>query len=308
MARSALRWVAGLLAGLVAVLMVAALALFPLLAIVLFTRVVYLKLVDKAHLQQKLHETERKYQHQKEIVSMKDEFVSIVSHELRTPLTSMKLYLSLLLDGKLGKITPKQEDALNIVATESNRLSELINDILTLSKLENKRTELRKKMCNLRKLTDHKPYAAMAEKKNIIVINNIPDNIVVHVDPNKFRQVFINLFTNAIKYTPEGGTVWLMADQDKDAWTFSVKDTGTGIKEEHIENIWKKFYQVSDYRTRNVGGTGLGLSIVRSIVEMHGATISVQSEYGKGSTFTARFPNAKEPHADMERPLKGQSL
>ncbi len=267
---------------------------FPLFATVLFTRVVYLKLVDKAHLQQKLHETERKYRHQKEIVKMKDEFVSVVSHELRTPLTSMKLYLSLLLDGKLGKVTARQEEALTVVAAENNRLSDLINDILTLSKLENKKTDLRKKTCKLRKIADHRPYAGMAEKKNIVVINDIPDDILVNVDPNKFRQVFINLFTNAIKYTPSGGTVWLMAEQDKDAWTFSVRDTGIGIKEEHIKNIWKKFYQVSDYSTRKVGGTGLGLSIVKSIVEMHGGTIDVQSGHGKGSTFAARFPHGEQ--------------
>lgn len=267
---------------------------FPILAIVLFTRVVYLKLVDKAYLQQKLVETEKKYQHQKEIVKMKDEFVSVVSHELRTPLTSMKLYLALLADEKLGKVTGKQREAINVICSESNRLSELINDILTLSKLESKKMSLRKKSCKLHKLADHRPYLRMAEKKKIVVINNIPNDIVVNVDPSKFRQVFINLFTNAIKYTPEGGMIWLLGEQGKDSWSFSIKDTGVGIASDHLDKIWDKFYQVGDYSTRKVGGTGLGLSIVKNIVEMHGGQVDVQSTHGKGSTFIATFPHKDE--------------
>lgn len=114
---------------------------------------------------------------------------------------------------------------------------------------------------------------------------------MITVDPDKFKQVFINLFSNAVKYTNSGGSVYLDAKKGKTAWEFIVRDTGIGIRKEDGNKIFDKFYQVEDYMTRKEGGTGLGLPIVKRIVELHGGNIVVQSKSGKGSTFIVRMPN-----------------
>lgn len=263
---------------------------FPFISIVLFTRVVYLKLVDKATLKGELTETKRKYKETKEISRMKDEFVSVVSHELRTPLTSMRLYNALLLEGKMGSLTKEQENTLRIIASENTRLTNLINDVLQLSKLESRRVKLAKQRCDLFKLVDYGAYQALAEQKGITIVNHVPKGFMVHADPEKFRQVFINLFSNAIKYTNPGGSVHLDAKREKTGWLFVVRDTGIGMKKEDVNRIFDKFYRVEDYMTRKEGGTGLGLPIVKHIVELHGGSIEVESTLGKGSMFTVRMP------------------
>lgn len=264
---------------------------FPFISIILFTRVVYLKLVDKATLKSELSETKRKYEETKEISKLKDEFVSVVSHELRTPLTSMRLYTSLLLEGKMGQLSKEQEDTLRVIASENTRLTNLINDILRLSKLENKKMKITKKQCDLSELADYGSYRNLAEQKGITIINTVPKRFMITVDPDKFKQIFINLFSNAVKYTNHGGSIFLDARKSKKTWEFIVRDTGIGIKQEDVNKIFDKFYQVEDYMTRKEGGTGLGLPIVKRIVELHGGTIKVTSKPGKGSTFIVRMPN-----------------
>ena len=264
---------------------------FPFISIVLFTRVVYLKLVDKAILKSELSETKRKYLETMEISKLKDEFVSVVSHELRTPLTSMRLYTSLLLERKMGPLTKEQEDTLKVIGSENVRLTNLINDILSLSKLENKDVKLSRRKCDLSLLTDYDGYRALAEEKGITVTNKVPKGFMVNVDPDKFKQIFINLFSNAVKYTDAGGSVTLEARRDKKVWEFIVRDTGIGIKKENLHHIFDKFYQVEDFMTRKEGGTGLGLPIVKRIVDLHGGTIEVESKVDKGSTFIVRMPD-----------------
>jgi len=265
---------------------------FPFIAILLFTRVVYLKLVDKATLREELSETRRKYLEMVEVSKMKDDFLSTVSHELRTPLTSMGLYLSLLKDGKFGDVNDKQKESIGIVQNENQRLANLISDILSLSKLESKKLKLNIKKCNLFRITSDKFYKNLTEEKKITVINNIPNDFGIQVDPEKFKQVYINLFTNAVKYTEHEGTIKLNAKKDKEHWEFSVSDNGIGIPPENLPKIFSKFYQVEDHMTREEGGTGLGLPITKHIVEMHGGEISVKSKVDKGSTFIVKIPNA----------------
>ena len=114
---------------------------------------------------------------------------------------------------------------------------------------------------------------------------------MVNVDPDKFKQIFINLFSNAVKYTEPGGSVTLDAAREKRSWEFIVRDTGIGIKKENLHHIFDRFYQVEDFMTRKEGGTGLGLPIVKRIVDLHGGTIDVESQVGKGSTFVVRMPD-----------------
>jgi signal transduction histidine kinase len=262
---------------------------FPVFAILLLTQVTYLKLVDKAYLRERLTEAERKYRIEKELGRMKDEFVSVVSHELRTPLTSMKLYLGLLKDGRLGKIGVKQKEALEIVNSESSRLSSLINDILSLSKLEAGKERLKIEAFDLNLLKNPLYYAG-AKHKSIRVDFVFPEPFVVIADKAKITQVFVNLIGNAIKFTDRGGMITVEAGEQGDRWCFSMKDSGRGIAKQDIPRLFDKFYQAEDHMTRTRGGTGLGLAIVKKIVDLHNGSINVESEPGRGSKFTVCIP------------------
>jgi len=263
---------------------------FPILAVILFTRVIYLKLVDKAFLKKKLKISEEKYEHEKEISNLKDKFVSIVSHELRTPLTSIKLYTDLLKDGKFGKTTPKQNQAILTIKEETDRLANLINDILDLSKLEAKKMNIKIGIFDLSSFCKDNPYLLLAKNKGIQVISKCPENFVIKVDPDKFKQVLINLISNALKYT-EKGSITLSAKEEADKYLIEISDTGRGIPPEEIDKIFDKFYQVEHYLNRD-GGYGLGLSIVYEIIKLHKGEIKVSSGVGKGTKFSIFIPKS----------------
>lgn len=263
---------------------------FPFISIMLFMRLVYLKLVDKAMLKEQLHEARQKYIQTKNISDAKDEFVSTVSHELRTPLTSMKLYISLLLSGKMGKTTKKQKDTLNILDEENNRLSNLINDVLALSKLEKHKVKMKFEKVDLNKLISRNIYANLVGEKKVMVVNKIPPNFIVKVDIDRFKQVFINLFSNAVKYSNDNSIIEVGAYKNKEEWVFYVKDTGIGISKEDLPLIFDKFYQIENHMVRKAGGTGLGLPIVKEIVQCHGGRIDVKSRLKHGSTFYVIIP------------------
>lgn len=254
---------------------------FPLLAVVLFTRVMYLKLADKAYLKEQLA-------HEKEISSLKDKFVSVVSHELRTPLTSINLYTSLLRDGKLGKVNTKQKEAASIIKGESHRLNELVGDILDLSRLE-KKTEVKIGKFDLNGFMKTGVHNNLAKEKKIKIVTKIPKDFVINVDEGKFTQVMINLLSNAIKYSDKG--VITVTGIKGEKIEIIVEDQGQGIPPEELPKIFDKFYQVEHHMTRKQGGTGLGLAIVNEIVKAHKGKIEVESEFGKGSKFRIILPN-----------------
>jgi signal transduction histidine kinase len=263
---------------------------FPILSALLFTQIIYLKLVDKATLKEKLRISEQKYETEKRLSKMKDEFVSVVSHELKTPLTSMKLYISLLKDGKFGQTSNEQIKALEVMDEESNRLNFLIDDILNLSRLESGKARLRLENINLYELVQqNNMHYRVAEDKGLKVITLVPKKFYVNVDPDKFKQVFINLLSNAIKYTNKG-SITIIAKKSEKYWELNIKDTGMGIEKKYIPKLFDKFYQVEDYMTRTQSGSGLGLAIVKKIVELHKGKIKVESKMGKGSTFTVIIP------------------
>lgn len=266
---------------------------FPLLSMLFFTRVVFLKLVDKAVLKEKLFQTQQKYLHEKELAKLKDEFVSTVSHELRTPLTNVKLYLGLLLNKEFGEINKQQKEKLNLIKDEGDRLTALINDVLSLSKLEAKKYKLYLRQINLYQLAESSVYYEMAKKKGIKVINKIPKSLIVKIDENMFRQVIINLFSNALKFTDKGRIV-LDAEKTENGFSFSIEDTGTGIEKEKQEKIFERFYQADSSMTRKEGGTGLGLAIVKKIIDMHKGQIKLDSVIGKGTKFTIIIPDTIE--------------
>lgn len=262
---------------------------FPFLGIALFSRVLFLKLVDKATLKEELTVTRQKYIREKEVGAMKDEFVSTVSHELRTPLTSLRLYLKLLLQGKFGELNGKQKETVETIEKESGRLTKLINDILDLSRYEKHKEQLRLQRVRLRKLVDSCIYPHLTEQKNVKIINEIPGGMIAHLDGEKFRQVIINMLTNAIKHTEEGNIV-LSARMSKRWVMITIADTGCGIPREALPYIFDRFYQVEHHLVRKTGGIGLGLAIAKNIVELHGGTINVKSAVGKGTAFIIAMP------------------
>ncbi|MEK6968282.1 MAG: HAMP domain-containing sensor histidine kinase, partial [Nanoarchaeota archaeon] len=180
---------------------------FPFFSALLFTRIVYLKLVDKATLQEKLKDSQTQLEAEKNVSKMKDEFVSTVSHELRTPLTSVKLFVALLLQGKFGKLQAEQEKALKTVKEESDRLANLINDLLDLSKLEAGKTELNLTVFSPHEFLHENMHYELAKEKGIHVGVKVSKELSVKVDVPKFKQIFLNLLSNAVKFTNSGGTI-----------------------------------------------------------------------------------------------------
>ena len=261
-----------------------------MLSALLFLRFVYLKLVDKATLQEKLRHSESQLEAEKKIGRMKDEFVSTVSHELRTPLTSIKLFVSLLLQGKLGSLQPKQEKALKTVKEEGDRLANLIDDLLDLSRLEAGKVKLKLASFSPHDFLHDNMHYELAKEKGIKVGLKISGNFKVKADVAKFKQIFINLLSNAVKFTDSGGTITIEAEPDGDRWIFKISDTGKGIEQDKLPRLFEKFFQANDYMTRTQKGTGLGLAIVKRSVELHKGTISAHSEAGKGSTFIVSLP------------------
>jgi PAS domain S-box-containing protein/diguanylate cyclase (GGDEF)-like protein len=248
---------------------------------------------------------------EKEIDRMKSEFISIVSHELRTPLTSIKNAVSIILGGKAGEITKNQERFLSMVNRNIDRLTDIINNLLDLSKLEAGKVELRFQEVDLNDPLDMviSSLTPQAEKKSITITKGIPVDLPkVYGDRDRIEQIFINLINNAIKFAPEGGHVHVSAknhELDGDFIEVCVEDTGIGIPVEELDMVFDKFYQISGALTRKTGGTGLGLSIVKELVEGHKGSIRVESKVGKGSRFIFTLPayspeSASKDHLDME--------
>ena len=263
---------------------------FPFFSVLIFTQVIYLKLADKAALQDRLRKSVKLYMHEKEVSRLKDEFISTVSHELKTPLTSMKLYAGLLREGKLGRLHKKQKDALSVIDKETDRLNALITDLLDLSRLESGKAKLDLSEFDLHHVVNDKLYLNMAKKKKIDVSLKVPKDFIITADRNKIKQVFINLFSNSVKFTPEKGKIKISAKMFETEWELCVSDTGKGIEKHKIPKLFDKFYQAEDFMTRTQGGTGLGLAIVKHIVDLHKGRIRVESDIGKGTRISIMFP------------------
>ena len=237
---------------------------------------------------------------EKEIDRMKSEFISLASHEMRTPMTSIKNAVDIMLKGKAGEISDKQEKFLSMAKRNIDRLADLINDLLDISKIESGKMELNSTEMNIigcikDVINTSKP---LADKKSITLkMSNVPGLPAIYADASRIEQVMINLVGNAIKFTPENGTVTVdvhereeMSDLTKGVkgfWEISVTDNGVGIPEELIGHIFDKFYQVeSSLSTEKQVGSGLGLAISKHIVEAHGGKIQCKSKEGEGSTFS----------------------
>lgn len=222
------------------------------------------------------------------------DFVSNVSHELRTPLTSMRSYLEALNDGawKDPEVAP---EFLRVTQEETERMIRMISDLLSLSRIDSNRSQLQPELVNLNEMmryildrfdmviqSDQLPYHIVREFTN--------RSIWVEVDNDKMMQVFDNILNNALKYSPDGGTITVRLQETHQNVIVSISDEGLGIPKKDLNKIFDRFYRVDKARSRAMGGTGLGLAIAKEVVQQHGGRIWVESEEGKGSTFFVLLP------------------
>jgi signal transduction histidine kinase len=227
----------------------------------------------------------------KKLDELKSDFLSLVSHELKTPLSSMRISAQHLESGENIDVATRKE-LLSIIIRNIDRQTRLINDILDLSKIEAGKTELQLENVGIREIADtsFENIKQIANKKNISIILDIPDDLSsVMADREKLIIVLNNLFENALKFTPGGGSITLSATEDSSSIEVSMKDTGIGMEKEKLEKIFDKFYQVDSSSRRKTGGCGLGLSISSGIIRAHDSVIHVESEPGKGSTFSFKL-------------------
>jgi two-component system phosphate regulon sensor histidine kinase PhoR len=224
---------------------------------------------------------------------VKADFISTVSHELRTPLTSVRGYVDLLLAGDAGPISETQREFLGIVARNAERLTTLISDLLDIEKLQSGRIAIKRETVDLRDVLQGvlQTFGVTAKQKGLALEADLGEAPRVLGDPDRLTQVFANLVSNAIKYTREG-SVAVRLEAAAGAARVEIKDSGIGIAPEDKPRLFQKFFRAENPHTRSVAGTGLGLAIAKTIVEKHGGSIEVESEQGRGSTFTVVLPAA----------------
>lgn len=256
------------------------------------------------------------YDRLRELDRLKSNFLATVSHELRTPLTSIIGYSEMLESGIAGELQGEQLEFVQTIRTKGDHLLALITSLLDLSKLEQGTLKLRLEPLDARAMLEDvaKTLGPTAAKKNVRIEVKVDSDLPeVEVDPVRMRQILWNLSENAVKFTPPNGTIHLGAtatelEDDEGgglgavlmstarrAIAFTIRDTGIGMPREELPKIFDAFYQIDGSSTREHGGAGLGLSIVRRLVDAHDGRIEVDSEVGKGTTFTITIP---EPRID----------
>ncbi|MDD3120644.1 MAG: ATP-binding protein [Candidatus Gracilibacteria bacterium] len=229
-----------------------------------------------------------------ELNMVKDNFINIASHELRTPLTSIKGYLSMMIDGDFGNFNEELKMAINTMFASSERLIQLVNDMLDISKLESGKMILNSEYFNVYELFNNikYEYKNLLEQKKLKLEIFTEKSIFLNVDKNKFRQIIINLLGNAIKFTPENGMIKIVAQSLENGQKIKINiiDTGIGIEKEDISRIFEKFGQADNVFTRKQQGTGLGIPICKEIIKLMGGKLKLESQIGKGSNFYFTIP------------------
>jgi PAS domain S-box-containing protein len=236
--------------------------------------------------------------HLKELDKMKSEFIAMVTHELRAPIAAVEQQLTVILNRMAGEVSAKQEQLLTRAKERTKGLLDLIKDLLDLSKIEAGRMVQYKEPLTLQEIVQKVVDLMRVEAENKKIDLEFPapsQNPVILADRTSMEGIFTNLISNAIKYTPEGGKVCVALTDEGGFVKATVSDTGIGIKKIDLPRIFDKFYRVRTVETRQIVGTGLGLSIVKSIVDAHLGSISVESEEGGGTTFTILLPKESSP-------------
>lgn len=246
----------------------------------------------------------------KSLDDMKSSLLANVSHELHTPLVSIKGYTEMVLKRRLGPLTPEQERGLGVALKNIDRLIEMIDNLLSFSRIEKGETQLHLEDVPLWHIVDEsiELVGERIRKKNVSVTTQYEaDELVVRGDRVKIGQVLVNLLTNAVKFNKEGGRITLTVRKGPRGFLeVDVADTGIGIPKDALEKIFERFYQADASSRRRYEGTGIGLSIVRDILRLHGCSIRVQSEVGQGSVFTFTLPQARDQQLSTSRPQAGR--
>lgn len=253
-----------------------------------------------ATLQDRVEEQTRKYRTAnvklKKLDETKDEFISMASHQLRTPLTSVKGYLSMVLEGDAGPLKPQQEQLLKQSYLSSQRMVNLIADLLNLSRLNTGKFVIDAQPTDLRMVVDQEvaQLRESAKAKNITLSWDMPTTFsILQLDEGKMHQVVMNFIDNAIYYTPENGTILVSLIETETAVEFRVKDSGIGVPRDQHRHLFTKFYRADNARRMRPDGTGLGLYMAKKVVVAQGGAILFESQEGKGSTFGFRFAKTK---------------
>ncbi|MGH2932899.1 MAG: sensor histidine kinase [Gaiellaceae bacterium] len=228
----------------------------------------------------------------RELIRMRDEFVAVVSHELRTPMTSIIGYLELITEGEAGPLTAEQRSYLDIVSRSTDRLVELVDELLLVAEASRGRLTLElAEVSPARLVTDSVLAARPAADGKDVVLRAEPDDApAFRGDAKRLGQMLDNLVSNAIRFTPAGGSVIVRSDRVDGDVLFEVTDTGDGIPAEDRERLFDAFFRARAATANAVPGTGLGLTITKAIVDAHGGTIALSTEPGRGSTFRVRIP------------------
>lgn len=231
----------------------------------------------------------------KKIDKLKSEFVSAVSHELRTPLTSIKGYAAILMSGKLGAVPQPAKERLKKINKHSDSLTKLVNDLLDISRIESGRAGMKLEKLDLQDALSWVAdlMAPQLKQKKIELAVDVSKKVPACLaDTMQLGRVLTNLLGNAIKFTPEKGNISIKVKEDKSFLQIDVRDSGIGIAEEDLANIFEEFYRVDNTINQEIKGTGLGLSLAKRIVEAHKGKIWVNSKPGKGTTFSFTLPKA----------------
>ena len=228
-----------------------------------------------------------------QVDAMRRDFIANVSHELRTPLTVVNGFMELLIDSQQADEATRQHH-LRLMQEQAQRMSRLVEDLLTLSRLESRDSSLVEETVDLQLLMREIADEARALSNGRHRIESKPTQAYLRGNREELRSAFANLVSNAIRYTPDGGTITLAWARDPDGGgRFEVHDTGIGVAAEHISRLTERFYRVDKSRSRETGGTGLGLAIVKHVLLRHDARLDVHSDVGAGSTFAAVFPASR---------------
>jgi PAS domain S-box-containing protein len=240
-----------------------------------------------------------------ELERVKGDFVATVSHELRTPITSIIGYTELLEDGLVGELSEAQHEVIDRVDRNGRRLLLLVEDLLTLSQIEASSLKIEPVVTDIRTVVTnaHCSLDALLTNRRLDVIVSTPEEPVVHHgDPVQLERMVANLMTNAVKFTPDGGTVEVVLRSDGEVSEIVVKDDGMGMTEQDQSKLFTRFFRSTSSFDQAVQGTGLGLTIVQAIVAMHGGRIGVSSAYGEGTTVTVTIPRVAQAEAPAGKP------
>ncbi len=227
------------------------------------------------------------------VENMRREFVANVSHELRTPLTTIRGYAETLIDSDLSEDPDMAKHFLSVMNREVDRMTRIVKDLLTLSRLDKETLEKSKTFFSMDELlSDVVSRMKINAKEKGHTITYSPTNNMPQIlaDRDRIEQVIVNIISNSIKYTPDGGSIEIFAGYMYKEIYIKVKDNGIGIPKKDLPRIFERFYRVDKARSRDKGGTGLGLAIAKEIIELHGGTIEINSVYGKGTEVIIKLP------------------